>query len=47
MRGGKSIAHLFAYALILLKRGDPLPIDLETRLIQFGINVAALRERIT
>lgn len=34
-----------AIAILLLKRGSPLPVDLETKLLAAGIDVAALRAR--
>lgn len=34
-------------AFEILKRGDPLPLDLETDLMVMGVDVAALRELAT
>lgn len=36
------IDDLVAVAIILIRREDPLPLDLETQLIQRGIDVSAL-----
>lgn len=36
---------MIATAIILLKRGEPLPLDLIVRLLAAGIDVAALEEK--
>jgi hypothetical protein len=42
MSCGKSVALRLHAAILLMKRSEPLPLDLETYLIAHGIDVAAL-----
>ena len=39
--------HLTKAAILLIRREDPLPVDLQARLITAGIDVAALRDKYT
>lgn len=40
------VSSMYAEATRLLRAGDPIPFDFETKLLSAGVNVEALRENI-